>query len=356
MIGKILNNFDKKYAFGLTTGLLFGLLGVYTDFFRSTNPQIQFDILSNATVVDLKENIGKIDILYDSISILSKKQTLSLITVKITNNGNSDVLKNFYDLHFPLGFNVDKGIILEKPTLIQSSSEYIGKSIGLTSKNQNEINFTDFIFEKDEFFVLKILVLHTTDKKPEIIPHGKIAGVKKINITKSYLSKEAKTFWEKVFDGSVLIHVTRFFTYLFSLIVFILAILLPITFVSGVVGKRKRKKKLNKFKTQINRELTEPESCITKFFVENGIDALKRFTRISAQFHKYKRINQIINSDFELHMLRPHEKIPYEMITMELIKELKEKQFVTVQEGKIIFKDNLEEFINQLIGFIETNG
>lgn len=355
MIGKLLNNLDKKYAFGLLTGLVFGLLSVYTDFFRSTNPQIQFDILSNTTVVDLKENIGKIDILYDSTSILSKKQTLSLITVKIANNGNSDILKYFYDSHFPLGFKIDKGIILEKPTLIQSSNNYIGQSIGLTSKNQNEINFSDFIFEKDEFFVLKILVLHNAREQPEIIPEGKVAGVKQIGVIKSYLSKETKTFWQRVFDGSVLIHVTRFFTYLFGFVLFALVIILPIAFISDSLAKRKRKRKLKEFRIHLRREFSDPEIFITEFFLDNGIDALRRFKKIASQFQRYRRVFEVINPNFDPRLMVNHlEQRPYEMATMDLIKSLKEKQYVTVQEGKLIFKDNLDSFINQFISFLET--
>ncbi|GEM_PF-1406399 len=354
MIGKLLNNFDKKYAFGLLTGLGFGLLSVYTDFFRNTNPQIQFDILSNTTVVDLKENIGKIDILYDSTSILSKKQTLSLVTLKIANNGNSDVLKNYYDSHFPLGFKIDKGIILEKPTLIQSSDKYIGQSIGLTYINQNEINFTDFIFEKDEFFILKILVLHNVNEEPEIIPEGKVAGVKQINVSKSYLSKESKTFWQRVFDGNLLIHVTRFFTYFFSFILFAVVIILPIAFVSDGITRKKRKRKLREFRIHLRREFTDSEIFLTEFFLENGIDALKRFKRITLQSNRYRKISELIYSNFEPQGTLNHtHQGPHEVAIKELIKELKEKDYIVVQDNKFVFKNNLDDFLDQFIGFLE---
>lgn len=355
MIGKFIKTLDRKYAFGLITGIAFGLLSVYTDFFRTTTPNIQFDILSNTTVVDLKENIGKIDILYDSTSILSKKQTLSLITVKISNNGNSDVLKNYYDNHFPLGFKVDNGIILEKPTLIQSSNSYIEHSIGLSSKHQNEITFTDFIFEKDEFFILKILVLHGVNSQPEIIPEGKIAGVKQISVTKSYLSKETKTFWQRVFEGSLLIHVTRFFSYIFGFGLSAIIIFLPITLIGEEISVKKRKRKLKKFKLHLKREFTDSEIIITDFFLTFGIDAIKKFRKIATQYNKYKRINAIINPQFEPHlMMHQTEQRSYEKAAMELIKELKENQYVSVQEGKLIFKDNLDNFIDQLISFLET--
>lgn len=355
-MGKLLSNLDRKYAFGLLTGLIFGLLSVYTDFFRSTNPQIQFDILSNTTVVDIKEDVGKIDILYDSTSILSNKQTLSLITLKIANEGNTDVLKNFYDSLFPLGFKIDNGIILEKPTLIQSSNNYIVQSINLKSKNQNEISFSDFIFEKDEYFVLKILVLHNAREQPEIIPEGKVAGVKKIDVKKSYLSKETKTFWQRVFDGSFLIHVTRFFTYLFGFILFVLAIILPIGFVSEAITTKKRKKKVKEFRIYLKRELSDPEVFITEFFIENGTTTLERLKRITSQYHKYRRIFELINPNFELKNINnPFLQRPNETATMELIETLKEKHYLTVKDGILVYKDNLDVFINDLISFLKAN-
>lgn len=355
MVAKLINKLDKKYAFGLVTGLIFGLLSVYTDFFRNTSPHIQFDILSNTTVVDLKENIGKIDILYDSTSILLKKQTLSLITLKIANTGNSDVLKNFYDNHFPLGFKIDDGIILENPTLIQSSNNYIGKSIGLTLKNQNEINFTDFIFEKDEFFILKILVLHSVNKQPEIIPEGKVAGVKQISVVKSYLSKGTKTFWERVVDGSLIVHVTRFITYSICMILFALGIIIPISLIGQSISTRRRKKKLKLFKIHLMRDFSDPEIFISDIFINNGLDALKLFKEISSNYPIYCKIFESEHLEQGLNEMMINNEHQREIQTLDLIKQLKAKKYATVEDGKLIFKDCLDEFIYQLIGFIENN-
>jgi len=212
MIRKFLTSLDKKYSIGVLSGLagiIFGLLSVYTDFFRSNKPEILYDISSNATVVDLKQNIGKIDIRYDSVSILNKRQTVSLITIKISNIGKSDVLKTMYDKNSPLGLKIEKGIILERPSLIQASSNYIKESVRFTAINQSTVNFTDFIFEEGEFFVLKILVLHDINAQPDIVPKGKIAGVKQIELTKSYVNKLSKTFRQQLFEGSALIHISR---------------------------------------------------------------------------------------------------------------------------------------------------
>jgi len=355
-MGKLLSNLDRKYALGLLTGLIFGFLSVYTDFYRSTSPQIQFDILSNTTVVDLKENINKIDILYDSTSILSKRETLSLITLKITNNGNSNVLKNYYDNQFPLGFVVDNGIILEKPTLIQSSNDYLKESIGQVLKNENKVKFTDFIFEKDDFFVLKILVLHNMDEHPEIIPEGKIAGVSKISIVKSYLNKETRTFWQRIFEGSILIHVTRFFIYLLAIFLLVATIMLPFGFISDKFEKRNRKRIIRNFKSYLKRDFTVSETFIVEFFLKNGLYGLRGLIEISLQKRKFKRIFESIEINSKS-IYMPKESIRgySEMEALDLIKEMKKQHYLFIEDNSVNFKDNLDSFVKELISFVESH-
>ena len=67
---------DRKYTIGVLFGLVFGILSVYVDFFRTSEPDLTFDILSNATVFDIKENIGKLDVYYDSTSLTNQGRLL----------------------------------------------------------------------------------------------------------------------------------------------------------------------------------------------------------------------------------------------------------------------------------------
>lgn len=354
MIGKWLNLLDKKYAIGTLVGLMFGLLSVYTDFYRSNSPIIEFDIISNTTVVDLKENVGKLDVLYDGASILSKRQSLSLITIKISNKGNSSVFKNYYDSRFPLGFIVRHGIILEKPTIIQSSDSYIEESVGLISNGLSQISFSDFIFDKDEYFVIKILVLHPDGIRPEIVAKGKITGVKHISVIESYLNKETTGFWERIFEGSVLIQVTRFFAYLICFVFFTLAIILPIAFISDTYVKKKRQRKMKEFKIHLSRDFTGSEVLISRFFIDNGIGVLKRFNMMILQFTQYRKVFENVDPNLEFRHRSKRTGREDEMPTMDLISALKRKNYLSVENNSLVLRDNLDGFVSKLINFLET--
>lgn len=352
MIAKLINNLDRKYAFGILTGLIFGLLSVYTDFLRSNSPNIEFDVLSNTTVVDLKENIGKIDILYDSTSILSEKKNLSLITFKITNTGNADILENFYYKKFPLGFKLVRGELLEIPTIIQTNNDFLSKSIILNKVSSHEVRFNNFIFEKGDFFTIKMLVLHDIKSTPEIISEGKVIGVKNIKVIKTYINKGNKGFWENVFEGTLLVHITRFFSYFLITIIVLVLIIIPITYLSDWVGEQKRKKIIKRFKEYRRKDFSIDEQIILEFYLINGTAGIETFRGVLKRYKKYKNINKIINPDLEeKNMMRFSSTMPYQKQAYLLIDSLKKLDLIKVVDGKLEFKENIDAFIAELIEF-----
>lgn len=353
MIGRIITTLDRKYALGLLTGLVFGLLSVYTDFFRNNNPALEFDILSNTTVIDLKENISKIDILYDSSSILSENKTLSLITIKVSNPGNSDILLANYYEKFPIGLTILDGQLLEQPTIIQTNNSFLSESVEIKRKSDTEIQFNNFIFEKDNFFTLKLLVIHNISRQPKIKPNGKIVGVNEIKILNTFLNKGEKSFWEKVFDGSFLIHVTRFFSYLIIIIIFSLLIFLPIAFVGDFISKEKRKKAIKNFKTQRNKPFSDNEMLFVDFYLENGEYALKYFKTITTQYRKYSSLFNLLDPGFNPDRFYRHrESRPEQLVTLNFIRELKDRELVRIEDKQVIFIDNLDKFASDLLQFI----
>ena len=78
-----LQNIEKKYAFtflGFILAAIFGFSSIYTTFFWDRNPQVRYTVNSILGVYDIREEVGKLDIIYDGINIREKKQMLSLIT------------------------------------------------------------------------------------------------------------------------------------------------------------------------------------------------------------------------------------------------------------------------------------
>ena len=212
-------------------GLFSFLLSIYGEYCRNKGPEINYHILGSTRLIELKEKVGLLDIRYNKQSILKKNKTLSLVLLKISNDGSKGVAIHDYDPKSPLGIKIEKGEVLEKPILIQSSSNITKSRLAFNIFKKKEIHFSNFIFDKDEYFVVKILVLHSENEKPIISSVGKIFGVKKINVIvdeEQNNIKMKKSMISKIFDENIFVYFARFFIYLisFMFIMFSISILI----------------------------------------------------------------------------------------------------------------------------------
>ena len=125
----LIKKFDKKFAIAIVIALFFGFLTIYEIFIRQSKPELSIDILSNATVFDIKEKIGNLDVIYDSASLTKQNKTLSIMTLKIANSGNESILKENFDTRFPLKLIIDSTKIVQLPKIIESNENYLFQSI-----------------------------------------------------------------------------------------------------------------------------------------------------------------------------------------------------------------------------------
>ena len=198
---KVLNYFTSTHNVGIIGLVLtvFGILvGLYFVVYYEKKPKLKFEILSTAPVLDVKEEVGKLDILYDGKSIKRTENTLTIITIKIINDGNASILLNYFDSKDPVGILITEGAIVEKPKLLDASNEYLNDKIELTS-SINKVIFSEFILDPEDFFTMKILVLHNKHLSTRIKSFGKIATIKEITVTSAETGVEKKTYWDKPF-------------------------------------------------------------------------------------------------------------------------------------------------------------
>lgn len=196
------------YILGLlATGI--GILSYFTDH----DPDLQFQITSNANVLDINADVTKLDIIYDSSSLKQKKQNLRILTFKVTNAGNSDILKTSYDDRDPIGLQVKNGRIIEKPELIDTSNDYLKRNLTITSVSDHMFTLNSIILEKDEHFSFKLLVLHPIDTVPTYNSIGKIAGQRKVELIDLSSGKEKIPYLITVFGGGFWTQVLRAIAY-----------------------------------------------------------------------------------------------------------------------------------------------
>ena len=201
-----IKNLDKNFSWSFM-GFLVGIAGIafaiYTIYFYKEKPNIEYYQLTNTNVLDVKENLTKLDVLYDSTSIKKNKQSLRVITIKILNNGNEDLGPLHYDQTVPLGLKVNQGVIVETPQIIETSNEYIADRLKINWDNENEISFSQFIINTNESFTLKLLLLTKENVIPEIETTGYIAGLGKPILRTDINKPEEKGFFSRVIEGSI---------------------------------------------------------------------------------------------------------------------------------------------------------
>ncbi|EKU97036.1 hypothetical protein Lepto7375DRAFT_1075 [Leptolyngbya sp. PCC 7375] len=214
------NTFPWSFL-GTITGIGFGLFGIYVAFLYEENPKIAVDIISNAPLVDVREEIEDVKILYKDTDITKTDKELQLIIFKVYNNSRIDILKNYFDENDPFGFQLSSGEIVKRE-VIEASSDYLSKNLQTNLVNKNTISINPFIFDANSSFTLQIIAIlpertHTSQGNTGIVSIGKIAGVKEVTISKPYKQSTISVNNDALFN--------RFIS-LFSLAIFgIIAIL-----------------------------------------------------------------------------------------------------------------------------------
>ncbi|MTB53931.1 hypothetical protein [Lewinella sp. W8] len=142
-----------------------------------------------------KQALSDLSILYRNKNILQSNENLLIFSLRIVNSGDISLKTNSFDENFPLGFKIDKGIFVETPNIIESTNDYITKSLKpKLDSTQQKVSFNRFIFDKDQNFLIKALILSKKGEIPEIIPTGKVADIAEIEILKKYYAFDNSSF------------------------------------------------------------------------------------------------------------------------------------------------------------------
>jgi hypothetical protein len=86
---KVFRNWETKYALtfmGLIVGVICGAFSVYV-YLQKTVPHLKMEVISNANVIDVKEDVGTLDVLYNGVNLKDTHQTLALVTLRVSNDG-----------------------------------------------------------------------------------------------------------------------------------------------------------------------------------------------------------------------------------------------------------------------------
>src|SRR5882757_8569944 len=76
------------------------------DHYKEQNPRLRMEVLSRANVIDVKEQVSDLDVIYKGASLRSNSQTLAVVTLRISNDGVAPIPLNAYDPSAPIGVEI----------------------------------------------------------------------------------------------------------------------------------------------------------------------------------------------------------------------------------------------------------
>ena len=268
---------EKRYALsflGFLLALVFGALAIYTSFFQERKPNLKYEILSNTPVLDIHEQLSKLSIVYAGRDIKESGQSLSVMTIRIINDGQQDILKSHYDENDPVGLAIVNGEIIETPELLYASNSYLQNNLRVMPETSYKIRFSNVILERGEFFILKLLIIQTgASIPPDVGPVGKVAGIKEIEVTRPYKENFKQSFWIHTFGGNWLVQIIRIIAYT---ILSILA-LLSLIGLSSIAEKVKRRLLVKKFKKEFRVTPSVSNNLLFDRYIRKGEGELYDF-------------------------------------------------------------------------------
>jgi hypothetical protein len=365
-IYKKIKSLDSKFSWSFF-GFLIGFLGIayaiYVEQFKEERPKLVFDLLSNTQVLSVNEDVNKLDIIYDGQNLKAQKKNLILLTIRIKNEGTEGIKEGDYYSKIPFGLKIEGGNIAENPQLIDASDNFLKENVSLSNDSLNNIIINKIPIEENQYFTIKVLTICNQNISPTITPFGKINRmIGEFEIQNSYLSgqKTKKSFFENLTDGSISIHIARFFYYL--ILIFLVGFLIgfPVSKISKYFERKGKEKIIEKFREKTKIELTDKIDIVFDIYRKENIYYFKWLYKLLSDNEKLVRhLNYFENRNNEDYLIEDfreesplsnqsyEERIHYITSTNYLISILMHKK-VIIKTDKDVTVD--EQFKN---GFME---
>jgi len=360
----ILKRFPVSFTAWLITFLVAALGLALVILLADKHPQIYYDIQASTSVLDIKEDLPKLDIFYDGIDIRQNSLSLRLISLKIVNDSSKELRIEDYDPRAPLGLKVTSGRIL-LAELTESSHEYLQTYVSLRKEGENILYFGSVILNPRQYCILKLLVLHPADETPAIAPLGYFAGMDTIRIRETYREQAKESVWSKAFAGTWLVQTLRLLGYLVGGVGALIIIAGLINSFGDRRDEYKRKRNVRRFKKEIQLSLNEKDEQIFSSYIWGGHDELQMMGQILESSESLRRASkdaEEARKERALFILPKamQKKYPFPSTHYELmlrfIDSLTQSKFIEYHDGEIVVDGHMRETLVAFLDFLKKRG
>lgn len=158
---------------------------------------------------------------------------------------------------------------------------------------EDTVIFPKVIFEKDDFFVIEVLLLHSKNDSPSIASVGKIAGIDENTVVTRPLARQEIGFTKELFRGSDLVQISRAILYFVGSLLTIGAwILLVIVIEEARIWWEKHRNRNRIIKTRTFSQMDQNDSndLLVSHYTAGGTVWLKELREVIREPQKLKWI------------------------------------------------------------------
>ena len=308
--------------------------------------ELKIEIVSHLNVFDINQEVSNLDILYDSVSLKDNDLMLSLIFIRFRNTGFNNILKEYFDLEYPVGINVVDGQIIEKPEIRDASNDYLLDALTSIQFNDSSIAIPPVHMDRNDFINLSLLILHNSDNSPEVVAIGKLAGQKGINVAYAIEVDNDESISDRLFKGNIWIQLLRFIFYT-------IIVLIIIVIIAGIANREPKQKRSDR--KYINRSI---DLFIEKHPEGDDIDydlIYDHYRTYYNDFDIFRAMIRTINDEDKIvSVLKEDDDIPSTRLT--IIEHLRRCHIIERTEDGFKIDSEMRDRLIKFVRFIERHG
>lgn len=324
------------------------IVTVYVSFFYQKSCKLEYEILSNTSILNKNVELSSIKIIVDSVDVQQSNANISIVELLVSNRGKDHLRRDDYD-NSKFGLLIQNATLLEKPELVSASTTYLRNCISEYSFSYDStfLNIPTLPLDSKDYYKLKLVLLHDNNHSLSFIPYGKIIGQKEILVIDSIDLEES--FLSKVLQGSFWIHICRFFGYLMILI----SISVIIITISESVSSRKKKKLIKD--AYSNKEI---DNEVVDDYVKLGWLPLLEIKDYLIMNEKelYRKYQSSLTYISNQHNKRNFEQWNFHMRRADLIRHMLRRGYLKIDESAIVADKKKKKSVNLLVDYIRQNG
>lgn len=324
------------------------IVTVYVSFFYQKSCKLEYEILSNTSILNKNVELSSIKIIVDSVDVQQSNSNISIIELLVSNRGKNHLRRDDYD-NSKFGLLIQNGTLLEKPEPLSASTTHLRNCINEYSFNNDStfLNIPTLPLDSKDFYKLKLVILHDNNHSLSFIPCGKIIGQKEILVIDSINVEES--FLSKVLQGSFWIHICRFIGYLMVLI----SISVILITISESVSSRKKKKLIKD--AYSNKEI---DNEVVDDYVKLGWLSLLEIKDYLSMNEKelYRKYQSSLKYISNQNNKRNFEQWDFHMGRADLIRHMLRSGYLKMDESAIVTDKKKKKSVNLLVDYIRQNG